>query len=85
MSHLELVVEQGYAVDDEENDEGVRCISAPVREGRDGPVIGCIGIDGPSVRITPEGIPGLAALVVDAATDLSAGLEERPVPADDMT
>lgn len=77
VAQLGEIREQGFALDDEENDEGVRCISAPVREGRDGPVIGCIGINGPSVRITPDNIQQLAALVVQAATDLSAGLEQR--------
>ena len=76
---LALIVEQGYSVDDEENDEGVRCISAPVREGRDGPVIGCIGIDGPSIRVTPDHVAELAALVVGAARELSVELEQLPV------
>ncbi len=77
-TQLALVVEQGYSIDDEENDEGVRCISAPVREGRDGPVIGCIGIDGPSIRVTPDNVTALAAMVVKAARELSADLEQRP-------
>lgn len=78
-AHLVLVAEQGYSIDDEENDEGVRCISAPVREGLDGPVIGCIGIDGPSIRVTRETVGALAELVAGAARDLSAELDERPM------
>lgn len=75
--HLSDIAERGYAVDDEENDPGVRCISAPVRNAN-GEVIGCIGIDGPSVRMTHEQIAGLAERVVVAADRLSlaiAGVE----------
>lgn len=82
VAHLAEIVEQGYSIDDEENDEGVRCISAPVREGRDGPVIGCIGIDGPSIRVTPDSVSEVAALVVKTAVDLSAELEQPPASAD---
>lgn len=75
-THLATIVRQGYSIDDEENDEGVRCVSAPVREGRDGPVIGCIGIDGPSIRVTSDNVTALAAMVVAAALQLSADLEQ---------
>ncbi len=79
-AELALVRQQGYALDDEENDEGVRCISAPVRAGRDGPVLGCIGIDGPSLRVTPEVVPHLAGLVTRAAQDLSCLLQDDALP-----
>jgi IclR family acetate operon transcriptional repressor len=69
--HLAQVVERGYALDDEENHPGVRCISAPVFNGG-GEAIGCIGIDGPSVRMTIEQIDGLAELVTRAAEHLSS-------------
>lgn len=84
-SELAAIVDQGYALDDEENDDGVRCISAPVRQGRAGPVIGCIGIDGPSIRVTPESVRQLAALVVQAASDLSTELEERSTASADVS
>ena len=58
--HLIEIAQRGYAVDDEENYPGVRCISAPVFNGASGEAIGCIGIDGPSVRITEEKIAPLA-------------------------
>jgi DNA-binding IclR family transcriptional regulator len=74
--HLTDIVEQGYAVDDEENDLGVRCISAPVFDGVGGEPVGCIGIDGPTVRMTPEILGDLAAQVVEAAHELTAKLGE---------
>lgn len=74
--HLEEVTGRGWALDDEENDVGVRCISAPVFDGVGGTPVGCIGIDGPSVRITPEAVSGLAAHVVTAAAELTRMLGE---------
>lgn len=81
--HLADVAVRGYALDDEENDPGVRCISAPVFNAA-GEAIGCIGIDGPSVRVTEERIQGLAQQVVTIAQELTAriaGLEPADVRA----
>jgi DNA-binding IclR family transcriptional regulator len=73
--HLGEILERGYALDDEENDPGVRCISAPVFGALAEP-IGCIGIDGPSVRMTDAHLPSLAQQVIAQATRLSAILGE---------
>jgi DNA-binding IclR family transcriptional regulator len=71
--HLAEILERGYALDDEENDPGVRCISAPVfNERRE--AIACIGIDGPSVRMADERIDGLASQVMKAAERLSVAI-----------
>jgi DNA-binding IclR family transcriptional regulator len=73
-ARMEEIVEQGYALDDEENDPGVRCISAPVFNAL-GEAMGCIGIDGPSIRMTDDRIPALADQVKDAAARLSARID----------
>ncbi len=78
---LEDVRRAGYAIDDEENNVGVRCISAPVFEGPGGPLVGCIGIDGPAIRVTDDRIAELAATVVSAAAALSARLSDETVSA----
>lgn len=78
--HLPEIVKMGYALDDEENDPGVRCLSAPVFNEL-GIAIGCIGIDGPSVRVTETQIDPLARQVMAAANRLSASVgqpELRP-------
>jgi DNA-binding IclR family transcriptional regulator len=67
---LEQVRLQGYAVDDEEFDPGVRCIAAPVFDFR-GKTVGSIGISGPATRLTPERLPELAASVVEIGKALS--------------
>lgn len=74
--HLEDIRRQGYAVDDEEYDEGVRCIAAPVCDYT-GMTIATIGVSGPSVRVTRERVGAMAQYVVQAARRLSAELGYR--------
>lgn len=68
--HLEQVKRQGYALDDEEFDPGVRCIAAPVFDFR-GKAVGSIGISGPSTRVTTGQLPELASMVVVAGQSIS--------------
>jgi IclR family KDG regulon transcriptional repressor len=44
---------RGYAVDDAEHEEGVRCVGAPIRNHED-QVVASVSVSGPSQRITPE-------------------------------
>jgi IclR family transcriptional regulator, KDG regulon repressor len=67
---LEQVRRQGYAVDDEEFDPGVRCIAAPVFDFR-GKTVGSIGISGPSTRVTQQRLSELAGSVVETGKALS--------------
>jgi IclR family transcriptional regulator, KDG regulon repressor len=60
----------GFAVDDEEFEDGLRCIGAPVRD-HTGKVVAAISIAGPTFRITPERTTLLIEKVVSAARDLS--------------
>jgi DNA-binding IclR family transcriptional regulator len=46
---LERVRDRGYAIDDEEKIEGLRCVSAPVLDGQD--VLGAVSISGPTSRM----------------------------------
>lgn len=78
-THLEEVRAQGWALDDRENDEFTRCISAPVFDGS-GTAIGCVGIDAPSVRLTDERVPEAVRAVVDAARVVSTRLGMREDP-----
>ncbi len=73
LAELALVSERGFAIDDEEYDEGLRCIGAPIRD-HTGRVVAAIGIGGPVTRITPERVDDLARLVIDAADGLSRRL-----------
>jgi IclR family KDG regulon transcriptional repressor len=51
--HLDMVKVRGYAVDNEENEKGVRCVAAPIKNEK-GQVIAAMSISGPTARITLE-------------------------------
>jgi IclR family KDG regulon transcriptional repressor len=68
--HLETIRQQGYAMDDEEYDLGVRCLAVPVYDFQ-ASLTGAIGISGPALRMTPEKLPGLAAIVQEVGKALS--------------
>jgi IclR family acetate operon transcriptional repressor len=67
------VRELGYAIDDEENEPGSRCLAAPLIDQR-GACIGAISVSGPSSRVTPDRLPGLGARIRDAADMISRRL-----------
>lgn len=77
----ENVQQLGYAIDDEEEEIGVRCIGAPVRNST-GEVVAAISISGTKAEL--ENIPARAARVMDAAASLShqisAFSQERQLP-----
>lgn len=69
--HLKVVHQQGYAIDDEENEKGIRCVGAPVLN-QQGQVIAAISISGPTVRITKKIIQKtLKNEVIRTASDIS--------------
>jgi DNA-binding IclR family transcriptional regulator len=72
-AELAGIRERGYAIDNEEYDEGLRCIGAPVGD-HTGRVVAALGIGGPVTRITPARIEELAQLVMAAARSLSRRL-----------
>lgn len=72
--HLKQVRYKGYAIDDEENEQGIRCVAAPVKDYT-GEVIAAISISGPTVRITMQRIAKeLTAHIVSTADKISQKL-----------
>lgn len=68
------IAEQGYAIDDEELDEGVRCVAAPIRDYTRR-IVGAISVSGPSMRLSNERLTEeLVPLALQAAEDLSTRL-----------
>lgn len=78
---LKLACEQvrqlGYAVDDEEEEIGIRCIGAPVF-GQDGEVVAAISVSGPKGKL--DDIASSASRVKQSAAALSMMLRPFPVP-----
>ena len=67
---------QGYALDDEESELGMRGIAAPLRD-ISGSVVAAIGIGGPSQRLTLKKLRGLAPLLLNTADAISTQLGYR--------
>jgi DNA-binding IclR family transcriptional regulator len=77
LEDLALAASRGYAVDNEEHEEGLRCIAAPVRD-HSTEVVGAISIAGPTYRVTGARLPTLSREVMRIAAELSAALGYRP-------
>lgn len=65
--------EDGVAVDDVQNEPGIRCVAAPVLDHAGEPVA-ALSVSGPEIRITPEEARRLVPLVRRAAASVSARL-----------
>ena len=70
---LEEVRKNGYALDDEENEEGVRCIAASLR-GHGKSVKYAFSVSGPSSRMTKERVEELAVDIKKVQVELSREL-----------
>ena len=70
---LDLVRKQGYAVDDEEMELGIRAVSAPIRN-QSGMVMAALSIPGPTSRLTDETLPRIARTLVETTNDISRRL-----------
>jgi IclR family transcriptional regulator, KDG regulon repressor len=69
--HLKVIAEQGYAIDDEEMDVGVKCVGAPIRDYTRR-IIGAVSISGPSMRFTEERLQKeLIPLVIRSGEEIS--------------
>lgn len=78
-AELKAIRERGYAIDNEEKEPGLRCVSAPVR-GDSGKLLAALSVSGPAFRVTRERIPEIGQAVMRAAGELSYELGYRPSP-----
>ena len=76
LADLTEIRARGYSFDDEEKNEGMRCVAAPIRNVF-GETIAGISVSGPTSRMTPDRIPDIASQVISAAADVSAGLGHK--------
>ncbi len=74
LTELARVRAGGHAVDEGEQEIGVRCVAVPVGEGR-GAV--ALSVSGPAPRMTPELLARAVPLLTAAGRRLSAGWAER--------
>ena len=79
---LDEVRERGYAIDDEEYDEGVRCVAvavmpAPGRESAAGAPVAALSISAPASRLSRQRCAELAPALRRAAADLAEALRDQ--------
>jgi IclR family acetate operon transcriptional repressor len=77
------VRERGFAIDEIENEEGVRCVAAPVRD-HTGSVVAGLSVSAPAYRFSTDDVQRLAPDVVRVTSELSRRLGATPGP-DDVT
>jgi DNA-binding IclR family transcriptional regulator len=71
------VRERGFAEDDEENEPGVRCVAAPVRD-HTGTIKYGLSISTLTLEHTPEQVAAMAPYAIAAAEKISAALGHTP-------
>ncbi|KRS16372.1 HTH-type transcriptional regulator BhcR [Roseovarius indicus] len=74
---LATIRAQGFAIDAEERNEGMRCIAAPVFDHSQSAVAG-LSVSGPTSRVSEEKTDEFSHAVIQAARDLSAALGGLP-------
>jgi IclR family KDG regulon transcriptional repressor len=73
---LKEIRKRGYATDNMEHEEGIRCVGAPIRNHRK-EVFAAISVSGPSQRFDPPRIQAMAKLVVEASEEISRKMGYR--------
>lgn len=69
LAELDLARERGWAVDEGEQELGVRCLAVPVRQR--GQVVAAVSLSGPAARFKGAATPGLVEKMTRVAHDLS--------------
>ncbi len=67
LAELRRVRKRGYAIDDGEQELGVRCVAVAVP----GSLSSAVSVSGPASRVTPEAVPALAEVVQKCALGLA--------------
>ncbi len=72
LAQLPEIAEQGYALDDGEQEAGVRCVAVPVPGGS---AAGAISVSGPAGRLALDTVPRVVPLLQAAAAALAIELQ----------
>jgi DNA-binding IclR family transcriptional regulator len=70
---LQQVAKRGYAFDDVENEDGIRCVAAPIRD-HTGAVVAAMSVSGWTVSMTRGRMRAIARVVTAQAEQASAAL-----------
>ncbi|MEW8958638.1 HTH-type transcriptional regulator XynR [Moorella humiferrea] len=83
-AELAKIREMGYAVDNEEIMDSLRCVAAPIRN-HNGKVCAAVSVSGPVARLEGEKFRLAVEQVVRTAAEISAGLGYRPAVGSDIS
>jgi DNA-binding IclR family transcriptional regulator len=72
-TEIEKTRRRGYAVDDEEFEEGLRCIAVPLLDAQKQPVA-AVSVSGPSFRVTAQKLPAIANHLLQCVRGISADM-----------
>jgi len=72
-AEIEKTRRRGYAVDDEEFEEGLRCIAVPVLDAQRLP-IAAVSVSGPSFRVTAQKLPAIANQLLQCVRGISVDM-----------
>ncbi|SPT49943.1 IclR family transcriptional regulator [Actinomadura madurae] len=75
-AELAVTRRRGYAVDEIENEDGVRCVAVPVFD-HTGTAVAALSVSAPAYRFPREDLPAIAELALEAVAELSARLGHR--------
>ncbi|PWE33252.1 IclR family transcriptional regulator [Maritimibacter sp. 55A14] len=73
VADLRAIAARGYALDNEERTDGMRCVAAPIFDATGEPVAG-ISVSGPVSRMTPEAAARMGGEVREAARQVTASI-----------
>jgi DNA-binding IclR family transcriptional regulator len=72
-AQLEEIRERGYSIDDEENEDNIRCVGAPVF-GAGGEIVGGLAVSAPTFHLSLSEAHALAPATMAAAAKISSAL-----------
>jgi IclR family KDG regulon transcriptional repressor len=75
-NELEIIKKNGYAIDDIENEDGVRCIGTVINNAY-GQAVCALSISGPAFRLNLENLKDLSVPLMDAAKRISQVYEHQ--------
>lgn len=67
------IAERGYAIDEIEHEQGIRCVAAPVYD-REGNVVAAVSIAGLTLFVTKERLPELIEKITETTMTISSQL-----------
>lgn len=70
---IEKSKSRGYAIDDEENEKGIRCLGAPIRNYKN-EIVAAISVSGPITRVNEENIEEYTKPLLKAVKEISRRL-----------